>query len=494
MSALLNYIIEANLTLLLFLLLYGLFLKKETNFTAVRLIMMTGVLASVSFPLIHISSTTASEIVPSLSNAPFSFWLPEVVVTSGINTPPTPATAVQEVTSGWYYAGLVYMAGVAVSLLFFVFQLIQIFRLLRTGSDVISKGRLKIIELQHTSLTFSFFNLIVIGNKATLSDSEKEQIIRHEEIHSQQWHSIDILLMSLLKIVFWFNPLINTYKKIFVQLHEFEADARAVENQDVNRYCNLLARVALQSAGYTLGNHFNNSLTIKRIQMMRTIKSNIKTWKIAACMLMIPLLFFVIACQDQLGNENQDSKNLPAEAASKFETFKKNHAGETFIVEYDKNANQKLAQLENKYGKATHLELFTITDKGEQRSFTMLQYAGVNTDNVAQQSLSQSDQVFTVVEQSPEFPGGFDALVSFLQGNLRYPESAKDKKIEGTTYISFVVEKDGGISEAQVVKGFDAACDAEALRVVKEFPKWTAGKQNGEVVRTRFVVPIKYKL
>ncbi|MBT1701641.1 M56 family metallopeptidase [Chryseosolibacter indicus] len=491
MSTLLNYIVEANLGLLLFLLFYQFLLKKETNFTVVRLVMLLGVLASTAFPLFHFKSNTASQIVPSIGTFS-SYLLPEVVITD-LGKSGSAVSALLE-TKSIQLVGMLYITGVVISLLFFLFQVVKIIRLLNAGNAIRRKGNLRILEHSHSTLTFSFFNFILIGNKSALSDLEKEQIIRHEEIHSRQWHSADIFLLSLLKIGFWFNPFIHTYKKIFVQLHEFEADARAVENQDVNRYCNLLARVALQSAGLSLGNHFNNSLTIKRIQMMRTIKSNIKIWKIAACLLMIPLLFFVIACQDQLGNENQDSKNLPAEAASKFETFKKNYAGETFIVEYDKNANQKLTQLENKYGRATHIELFTITDKGEQRSFSMLQYAGAGINSTAEQSTSESNEIFTKVDEVPEYPGGFESMVSFLQGTLRYPESAKSKGIEGTSFISFVVEKDGGISETQVAKGFDAACDAEALRVVQSFPKWTPGKQNGQVVRTRFVIPIKYKL
>ena len=93
------------------------------------------------------------------------------------------------------------------------------------------------------------------------------------------------------------------YKKIFVHLHEYEADARSVKTHDVNDYCSLLAKVALLSADIRLANHFSNSLTLKRIQMIRKIRSKTKWWKVALLGATVPLFFFVVACQDQLAGD-----------------------------------------------------------------------------------------------------------------------------------------------------------------------------------------------
>jgi hypothetical protein len=90
-----------------------------------------------------------------------------------------------------------------------------------------------------------------------------------------------------------------------VQVHEFEADARSVEGRDVNAYCSLLARVALQSNGYPLASHFTNSLTLKRINMMKSVRKNIKQWKVATITFSILLVFFIVACQDQVMQDVQ---------------------------------------------------------------------------------------------------------------------------------------------------------------------------------------------
>jgi periplasmic protein TonB len=105
-----------------------------------------------------------------------------------------------------------------------------------------------------------------------------------------------------------------------------------------------------------------------------------------------------------------------------------------------------------------------------------------------------ANTIFTVVEQMPEFPGGQGELGKYLSRNLRYPESASSRGIEGVVYLSFVVATDGSISDINVMKGIDRDCDAEAVRVVKKMPPWKPGKQSGRAVTVRFSLPIRFKL
>lgn len=107
---------------------------------------------------------------------------------------------------------------------------------------------------------------------------------------------------------------------------------------------------------------------------------------------------------------------------------------------------------------------------------------------------SDEDQVFMVVEDQPEYPGGTEALLEYLRTNINYPESCKEKKIQGRVLVSFVVEKNGSISSAEVVKSVDPELDAEALRVVNMMPAWKPGKQRGEEVRVKFTVPVNFRL
>ena len=104
------------------------------------------------------------------------------------------------------------------------------------------------------------------------------------------------------------------------------------------------------------------------------------------------------------------------------------------------------------------------------------------------------DQIFQAVEQPAEFPGGQAALMKWLSNNIRYPENAQQNGVQGRVIVKFVVEKDGSISGAQIVKGVDKDLDAEALRVVKRMPKWQAGKNNGQSVRSYFTLPVQFKL
>jgi protein TonB len=103
-------------------------------------------------------------------------------------------------------------------------------------------------------------------------------------------------------------------------------------------------------------------------------------------------------------------------------------------------------------------------------------------------------QIFTVVENEPEFPGGMEALYKYLAQNIKYPQLARDNNITGKVYVTFVVEKDGSIANPKVLRDIGGGCGAEAIRVVKSMPKWTPGKQRGKAVRVQFNLPVNFNL
>ena len=103
-------------------------------------------------------------------------------------------------------------------------------------------------------------------------------------------------------------------------------------------------------------------------------------------------------------------------------------------------------------------------------------------------------EAFDVVEQMPQFPGGPEALMQFLSQNVKYPKEAYEKNVQGRVIANFVVEKDGSITEAKIVKSVSPELDAEALRVIGSMPNWMPGRQNGEAVRVKYTVPITFKL
>ncbi|MFY0607273.1 MAG: energy transducer TonB [Cyclobacteriaceae bacterium] len=104
------------------------------------------------------------------------------------------------------------------------------------------------------------------------------------------------------------------------------------------------------------------------------------------------------------------------------------------------------------------------------------------------------DEVFTIVEDQPEFPGGMAAFYKFVGDNMDYPSQARRMGIEGRVYVQFVVDKDGTVTEVKAVKGIGAGCDEEAEKVLKMSPKFKPGKQRGRSVKVRMVLPIIFKL
>ena len=104
------------------------------------------------------------------------------------------------------------------------------------------------------------------------------------------------------------------------------------------------------------------------------------------------------------------------------------------------------------------------------------------------------NKVFDVVEQMPSFPGGQSALMQYLANNIKYPVVAQENGVQGRVVVSFVVERDGSITDVQVVRSVDPSLDREAQRVVKSMPRWIPGKQNGQAVRVKYNVPVSFRL
>jgi TonB family protein len=526
MNAFLNYLVEANLGLCLMLLVYSLFLRGETDFAVKRIFLLVSIGASVVFPLIQIDGI-GHVYVPSLMQVLPTTWLPEVIVMGKGSS----SSQTQFHFDAWLLFDTIYSVGLAAALSLFVIRLIMIARTLRNLHSY-RLDHYVIFESDDNKSSFSFFGCIYIGQASLLSVDEKAMIIHHEQIHARRMHSFDILLINVVGVFFWFNPVISLYKKIFIQLHEFEADARSVSTRDVDNYCSLLAKVALMSADIKLANHFSNSLTIKRIEMMRTIKAKIKRWKYVALSAILPCFFFVVACQEQVVSEMTEvAKNatnavlVPENVQARYDEIKKaNPDSKILLLDLNEEALSKIQELEAQYGKPKSLEVFKPDGQTQQLKYTntLVATAGsvktrppgakandTQSENdghyyaiieynetlgeVAERAKSK-DLVYPMVDEPAEFPGGIEGLMNFLTTNLRYPEEARMKGLEGNVFITLIVEKDGTVTSVEPVKGVSPVLDAEAVRVVESFPKWAPGKKDGVVVRSAFVVPIKFKL
>lgn len=120
----------------------------------------------------------------------------------------------------------------------------------------------------------------------------------------------------------------------------------------------------------------------------------------------------------------------------------------------------------------------------------LLGFTGVYSQNT--QTAPDPDKVYTIVQQKPNFPGDIN---KYLSDNIRYPDDAKKNNIQGTVYVSFIIEKDGSVSGVKVARGINGGgLDNEAIRAVSAMPKWTPGQQNGHTVRVQYMVPIHFRL
>ena len=117
-----------------------------------------------------------------------------------------------------------------------------------------------------------------------------------------------------------------------------------------------------------------------------------------------------------------------------------------------------------------------------------------NNNSFVKEEEEGEEEVFLVVEEDPEFPGGQEALSHYLTENIKYPQLAKENSITGRVFVTFVVEKDGSMTNVRVLRDIGGGCGAEAVRVVKSMPKWKPGKQRGKAVRTQFNLPVSFNL
>ena len=140
--------------------------------------------------------------------------------------------------------------------------------------------------------------------------------------------------------------------------------------------------------------------------------------------------------------------------------------------------------------KAENQDVAEATTKEDPTSISEIQVNGF----AAAPKAEEQGEIFQVAEEQPMFPGGMQEMMKFIQKEVKFPKDAQDKGIQGRVIVQFVVNKDGSICEDTVLKSVSPSLDAEAVRVVRSMPNWTPGKDKGEPVRTRFTLPVSFRL
>lgn len=278
-----GYLLETAACLAVFLAVYNIFLRKETFFTANRIYLLVS--ASIS-PIIPILNLPAPEI--AVSPLPELVY-PAVSVTQGLSVP---ANTLEFIDLLW----IVYIAGIAVYIIRFLFQIFQLVRLYRSGNVQVT-GNIKVIVSKKEISPFSFFNMIFLPESESINNGI-EQIVAHEKIHVKQGHTIDLVLMELIAAIQWFNPILILYKRALKELHEYIADSGVINNgYNKADYQSLILN---QSAGCKLvefADTFDKSLIKRRFSMMTKIKSSrLAVLKLLFALPAAAILIFAFSC------------------------------------------------------------------------------------------------------------------------------------------------------------------------------------------------------
>ncbi len=277
----LSLIIEPAISLALFYLAYVIFLQKLTFFRANRYFLLAAVIFSMLLP--HINFT------PPVTVANYSNLIPEVTVYSQapsgpVRPEPGPLSAARALM-------VAYIAGVALLALRLIVRLTHLALLISRNTTRRYKNAI-IVNLNSEQAPFSFLNYIFI-NESLYGDEEKQNIIDHELVHISQAHTFDLMLLELLTIVQWFNPVAWLYRRSILEIHEYLADEEIIKKgTNISFYQSLLLNLQLGREYFSPASNFNRSLTLNRIRMMTSIKP--AAWKRIGFYILVPLLVFVV--------------------------------------------------------------------------------------------------------------------------------------------------------------------------------------------------------
>jgi TonB family protein len=522
MSSVINFLYESGISLSIFSLIYVIFLRKETFFRANRIFLLISVLFSLILPLLHIPVfAPQSNLLGEIKVTPYQNLI-ETVVVSSQGFSETVETAVS--SSALILYG--YLLGILVFLILFLVRSIQLWRLIRR-SEVIDAKTYHLVVVDEPISPFSFLKYIFVSRNFREMPGH-QRMLMHELEHVKQGHTWDVLILEVLTIFQWFNPFMWILRRAIRENHEYLAD-KAVLSAGIRpaEYKELLLNQFV-GGPYLATSHFNYSLIRNRIRMMTRMESpRIALAKTLPGILIAAALILIFACEHKNSGvssisgknsagsanpdeavttapESLDTENHPGDiAANAFTTggtttspgnISARFRGDTLSLTGTREDLQKFERM------LASGKLRTVRDvnRNESEVVQMDVILADKSENTSRQPsapmVETEEQVFFIVEEMPEYPGGEPALRRYIANTVRYPTEAQDKGIQGRVYVQFVVTKDGSVANAKIARGVDPHLDQEALRVVNSLPKWVPGRQRGQAVAVSYTVPISFVL
>ncbi|QDO93644.1 blaR1 peptidase M56 family protein [Formosa sediminum] len=451
----LHYILQTIAFQLFFLLVFDLFLKHETFFNWNRFYLLFTPIASLILPVIKINSF--KQLVPQS----YVIQLPEVILNPDANTLQTqllPTVYLKNSTSFWSWETILYLGVVVAAVIF----LVKIYRLIKTivNSYKNEENGLTIVTIKNSTTAFSFFNYVFLGD--CIPKHTYATILSHESVHIKQKHSIDLLLFELLRILFWFNPLVYMYQNRMVTLHEYIADALVVKHQDKTTYYqNLLSQVFDVNHISFINPFFKQSLIKKRIIMLTKSKSKqIHLLKYALLVPMVCSMLLYTSCDKEADNsESTEMKTSEEQLQEKIDK----------LMEENPNVKIEISDVES------------TSDVDVEVPYSVVEHP----------------PVFSGCEDVPtaEQKNCFSGKISQFVGQNFNTDLATTLGLSGRQRISvlFKIDKSGDIKDVKA-RAPHPELEAEAIRVINKLPKMQPGKQKGKEVTVPYVLPIVFEV
>lgn len=420
------FLIKSTLSMLVFLLFYKLVLEREKMHRINRFLLIFALIFSIMIPFVTFELISENPIVtPSIS----SYVIPEIYIGNQMQTT-APIFTFENIL--WS----IYTFGFLVFLFRFVRNLILLLRRIHEG-EKIKKDGFTLVLIQDEMLPHSFWNYVFVNRNEYENNLIDDELFVHEKAHITQKHSLDILFIEALQILFWFNPLIYLYKKAIKLNHEFLADQKVNETfKEVVQYQKLLLQKAVGNL-VPIASNLNYSITKKRFVMMTKNQSKLMTIsKTCFTLLLFGAMFFTFSAKGQ--EENTKTS-------------------------------------EDKY---------LILDKKTEKS----KEVSPEEFEIAKQNEEQEDKVHIKVDVKPEYEGGIQAFYEYVKKNLKMPKVEND--VKGNVIVAFVVEKDGSLSSFKILRD-PIGMEKEVIEMLEACPKWKpAGMQDGKPVRVEYTLPI----
>ena len=488
------YLLKVNVAFVLFYAFYRLFFYKDTFFKLRRAILLAFFGLALFYPLLNIQDWVRQQEPIADVIYMYSAMLPEAT-----------AKADAAASVDWYgwllgSLGFIYWGIVAFLCGRFLVQLSSILWLAHTSERVVIHET-PVYALRKAAGPFSFFRMVFLHPESH-SDKETDEILTHECTHVSQWHSIDVILSEMMCMACWFNPFVWLLKREVRHNLEYLADNTVIQSgYDSKSYQYHLLGLAHHQSVTTLYNSFNVLHLKNRIMMMNKKRSPgiVRT----KYLIFIPLVGILMLLSNieavarltvRLANEATVSNAMVTATGILVDETGQPLIGASVVVKGGKERT-----ITDRKG-AFSLEvpanaILRCSYQGRESQEVLAADMTNNTHlSLSSKSREMNEQVFTVVEMMPSFPGGDAELLKYIATNIKYPKESQDNGEQGRVICSFIVGRDGSVNNPEVLRGVTPLLNEEAVRVINTMPRWNPGMQRGKAVAVKYTVPITFRL